>query len=308
MLLDDVVARQPGEVEPVAHLPLEVAPARLARLVPERALVPVGARGDDLADAAVLDALHRLDVAQLVPALGAGADAQALGLRRLGGGEHRADARPVDGDRLLGEDVLAGGDRGLEVRRPEAGRRREDHVVHARRGDHLLVRVEPDEGALVGHRARLAQLLEPLARLADAVGEGVADRHHADAGRALDGVGRRAAPAAAAADEADADLVAARRVNGRRAQAGGQERPSGHGTRADEVAPRAVLVVHAAPFQFASKDRTTRKPTNVASVCHQMLCGSCGSRSFQDGSDTRRAAQPAALASSIQEPPFATCG
>src|SRR5262249_44058575 len=34
-LLDDVVAGQPGEVQPVAHLPLPGAPVRLARLVPQ---------------------------------------------------------------------------------------------------------------------------------------------------------------------------------------------------------------------------------------------------------------------------------
>ncbi len=245
MLLDDVVAREPGVVEPVAHLPLDVAPARLARLAPERALVPVGARRQDLADAAVFHAAHRLDVALLVAALRARADTEALGLRGLRRGQHRADPGAVDRHGLLGEDVLARGDGRLEVQRPEARRRRQDHVVDAGRRDHALVRVQPDEGALFGNDARFPQLLEPLARLGDAVGEGVADREHAHAGRALDGVGRRAAPAAAAADEADADRVAARRVNRRRPQRGEQS-ASGHRGRADELAPGPALVAHAA--------------------------------------------------------------
>ena len=62
----------------------------------------------------------------------------------LADSEHRAHAGRVDGDRLLGEDVLAGLDGGLEVHRAEAGRRGEDHDVDVA-GDHLLVGVEADE-------------------------------------------------------------------------------------------------------------------------------------------------------------------
>ena len=84
-------------------------------LVPERALVPVAARRDDVADGAVVDALHRLEVALLVAALRAGDDAEAFFFAASVGRQHRADAGAVDRDRLLGEDVLAGGDGGLEV-------------------------------------------------------------------------------------------------------------------------------------------------------------------------------------------------
>src|SRR5690348_895209 len=55
LLLDDVIAREPGEVEPVAQLPLHVAPLALARIVPEGAAVVVGVDGDDLADGAVVN-------------------------------------------------------------------------------------------------------------------------------------------------------------------------------------------------------------------------------------------------------------
>ena len=68
-----------------------------------------------VADRAVVDPLHGLEVAGLVPALGAGDDGEVLLLGLLGGGQDRADARAVDGDRLLGEDVLARLDRRLEV-------------------------------------------------------------------------------------------------------------------------------------------------------------------------------------------------
>ena len=109
-----------------------------SRLEPEDALVPVAAPADDVADVAVVDALHRFEVAGLVAALGAGHDRQVLLLGLLGGGQHLADAGAVDADRLLGEDVLAGGDGGFEVDRPEAGRRRQDDVVDVRMSSTFL--------------------------------------------------------------------------------------------------------------------------------------------------------------------------
>src|SRR6202011_3890324 len=50
VLLDDVVAANPGEVVPVAHLVNEVAPVLLPRPAPEHSLIPVAARADDVAD------------------------------------------------------------------------------------------------------------------------------------------------------------------------------------------------------------------------------------------------------------------
>ena len=78
VLLDDVVAGEPGEVVPVAELPLHVAPARLAVDDPDLPAVPVALGVEDLADRAVVDALDRLAVARVVPALRAGGDAEAL--------------------------------------------------------------------------------------------------------------------------------------------------------------------------------------------------------------------------------------
>ena len=91
---------------------------------PEVALVPVALAADELADRAVVDALHELEVPRLMAALRARDDGQALLRGQLGRGDDRADADRIDGDRLLHEDVLAGLDGGLEVDRPEAGRRR----------------------------------------------------------------------------------------------------------------------------------------------------------------------------------------
>src|SRR5262249_3413091 len=56
VLLDVKIARKPGEVEPVAHLPFHIAPALLASAMPERAGVVIALHGNDVADGAVVDA------------------------------------------------------------------------------------------------------------------------------------------------------------------------------------------------------------------------------------------------------------
>ena len=54
--------------------------------------------------------------------------------------------------------------------------------------------------------------------------------------------------------------------------------------------------------------RTTRKPTNSASVKYQMLCGICGSCCFQSLFEPRRAALRSCSGSSSHEPPRTACG
>ena len=122
----------------------------VARAHPQAAAVPVDAREQDVADRAVVQPLDRFDVARVVAPLQADGDHEVLLLGLLVGGQNAADARRVDGDRLLHEDVLAGLDRRLEVHRPEAGRRGEDDQVDAA-VDRLLVGVEADELPLLRH-------------------------------------------------------------------------------------------------------------------------------------------------------------
>src|ERR1051325_6893902 len=96
------------EVVLIAELVLHLAP--LGFLEDARAptgAVPERAEVLQLAQRAVLDAFHRLEVTALVPALEANADLEVLLLRVSGGGEHAAHAGRVDGHRLLHEDVLA---------------------------------------------------------------------------------------------------------------------------------------------------------------------------------------------------------
>ena len=147
VLLDDVIAAEPVEVVPVAHLVFHFGLAGLADADPEAGAVPVDAGEEDVADLAVLDAGDGFLIARIVMPLQADGDHQVLLLRLFVGGEHAADAGPVDGDRLLHEDVLAGFDGGFEVQRAEAGRRGQDHQVDAA-VDRLLVGVEADELAL----------------------------------------------------------------------------------------------------------------------------------------------------------------
>ncbi len=56
MLLANMIAGKPGEIEPVADLPFHVGHLRRAGGVPKVALVPVAAGAGDVADGAVVDA------------------------------------------------------------------------------------------------------------------------------------------------------------------------------------------------------------------------------------------------------------
>ena len=85
VLLDDVIAGEPGEVVPVADLPLDVAPPRLAVDDPDFAAVPVGFGVRDVADCAVVDALDRFAIVGRVAALGAGDDAETFFFGQLAG-------------------------------------------------------------------------------------------------------------------------------------------------------------------------------------------------------------------------------
>src|SRR5690606_61917 len=58
----------------------------------------------------------------------------------------------------------------------------------------------------------------------------------------------------------------------------------------------------------STRGRTTRKPSQVASVWYQMDLGICGSCTFQSGSEPTRRAERQSLASSSHPPPRATTG
>ena len=121
----------------------------------------------------------------------------------------RRHAGRVGGHGLFHEHVLAGLHRGLELRGPEAGRRAQQHQVHAA-VDRLLVGVQPDELPLLGHvDAILLPRGEVLHGGCDAVLEGVGHGHQFHVGLRAEDVHRGAGAAAAGADQGHAQQVAA---------------------------------------------------------------------------------------------------
>ena len=257
VLLDDVIAGEPGEEQPVANLPFHVGPRAALVLLPvvlgpvdpKVAHVPIALPADDLADRTLFDAVHRFDVDRIVAALRAGDDAEAL---RRGEFRRRHDlayADRSDRDGLLHEHVLAGVDRRRQMLWAKVRRRGENHHVDIAR-EHFLVSVKAEETRVGRGRALVRPVfLATVERVRDAVLEQIAERNDLDVGRRIDAVERRAGPASAGADQPDADLVGdtfdlgeercrAQAASGPRA-AGEAERSgrrSGERRAADEVA------------------------------------------------------------------------
>ena len=294
VLFDDVIAGEPGEVQPVANLPFSVRPRRLTRVVPETTLVPEHLTAHHVADRPVVNALDGWNVFGLMSTLGADADAEPLLLGRFVTRKHRPDAGRIHRHRLLGEDVLASRNRSGEVRGPEAWRRRKDHVVNVRR-QHLLIGIEPGEASLVGHlvlrceRGVAGRFLGQVGTaLGEAIRQQITERHDLDAIRRSHDVHRRAGAAAAAADDADPNHIGA----GNRRAAIEHHRRSRRRRGLHERTPRNrsdLIVGHVRNPRSrcprgAQGSRTRRKPTNGPSESHQRLLGSCGSRSFHESS------------------------
>ena len=154
VLLDDVIAAEPGEVVPVVHLVfhfgLLVAVLR-AVANPQAAAVPIDAREQDVADRAVVNLLHRFDVARIVPPLQTDGDhAGSFFLAFSLAAMKRRTPGPSTAIGFSVKMCLSGFDGRLEMNRPEAGRRGEDHHVGAAI-DRLLIGIEADELPLGGH-------------------------------------------------------------------------------------------------------------------------------------------------------------
>ena len=211
VLLDDVVAREPGEVEPVPDLPLDVRPGGLARLHPQPALVPVDFRGHEVADGAGVDPLHGGAVAGVMTPLRPRDERQTLLGGEVGGSQHRVHALRVHGDGLLHEHVLPRVDGGGEVTRPERGRRGEQHEVGVGL-EHLAIRVEAREALGIVHldlglerRVLGGHGGQVLATPGQMVREQIAQGHELDVLARGQAVFCGAGAAAATADQSDAD-------------------------------------------------------------------------------------------------------
>ena len=235
VLLDDLIAAQPVPVIPVPALPFEIAelgePAGLLAK-PYPLIVPVALPADELADGAVVDALHNLHVTRLVPTLRAGDDREFFLFRDLRRRDHRPAANGIDRDGFFHEHIFPRRDRRLEMHRPEARRRREDHEVDVGRED-FLVGVEAPEtlrGVEFEFRFRCRDL--PLKQIAHG--------HDLNARGRIEAVLRRAGAAPAAADEPDADAIRAGggAESARRGEVGGERRAAGDGGEFHEITTR----------------------------------------------------------------------
>src|SRR5208283_2973108 len=85
-------------------------------------------------------------------------------------------------------------------------------------------------------------------------------------------------------------------------------RPYRAGSNQRVVLPLTTFDFRPLRFSCSLRGRTIRKPTKVASVCHQMLWGRWGSWTLHSGFDAFRAALRSRSASSSHEPPRATEG
>ena len=123
--------------------------------------------------------------------------------------------------------MLAGGDGGFQMGRPEVRRRGENHDVDAA-VDQFLIGIEAAEMMIFGDGDLVAgfllQLLGELVQAVfDFVFERIGHRHQLDVLIGVQGIVRRPGAAAAAADEAQLQRIVARRVNrSGKCQAAGQ--------------------------------------------------------------------------------------
>ena len=234
-LLDQVVAAEGRVVVPVAELILHVGPLRLALLVPELAGEVGRVHVERVADVPGEDAVVDRAVAEGGAPAEAAGEAQPLLLHLVGRGQHRARTRRVDRDRLLGEDMAAALHRRGQVLRTEHRGRGEQH--HVAGVDDVLVGVEADEPALLGDVDLIGEVpAEAGVAGVEAVAEEVAHRPQHHAGVGADGVHRGTGAAAAAANQADLELVAAagegtaadHRQRGHAGAGGLQETTPGH--------------------------------------------------------------------------------
>jgi len=226
VLLGDVVAADPRVVIRIAQLVGHLGHPRFASGTHAVAgAVPVRPLINHLADLAVVNAFDRFLVQGVVVPLQAHADFHVLLLGDLGRRQHAADAWRVDRHGLLHEHVLALLGCVLKMDRPEVGRGRQDHHVDTA-VDGLSVGVETDKPPFGRHfdlagqsLVRRPVVLGVLAGTQRAqtgvqlVREQVGHRPQCHGPRCRQGLGRRAGPAAAAADQGDLQRVAAGRVD-----------------------------------------------------------------------------------------------
>jgi hypothetical protein len=157
VLLVDVIAAQPDEIIPIAHLVFhfrrfaaELFFQLLARASPRRpGCRSNSAHGDNVADGAIVQPLDGFQIRLLMMPLQADGHLEILLLGLLGGGQHLAHAGAIDRHRFLHENMFALAHRFLEMGRSKSGRRGQNHDIRQRDG--MLIGVESDEFVLFRH-------------------------------------------------------------------------------------------------------------------------------------------------------------
>ena len=147
VLFDDVIAAEPVEVIPVAHLILHFGIAVLTRTFPDAVAVPVDAAIHQATDLTGFDLFDHTDVGVLIVTLITADNLEVLFIGNLGGGDRHAVTASVDGARFFHENVLAGVDGVREVNRAETRSRRDDNGIAL--VNRLLISVETEENAVL---------------------------------------------------------------------------------------------------------------------------------------------------------------
>jgi hypothetical protein len=214
VLLDDVVARQPREVEPVAQLPLHVAPLGLALGVTQRPpWFQLQRANADRPRSPLVDARHRLEVRLLVPPLQAAARREAELLR--------ATSWAASTRRTPGGSTATGFSKNTcflaaiaaSKCRPEVRRRGKNHAVHPAR-EHLLVRVKAGEHPLIRDVDAVAKRRVDLTQVRSGrrhtLGKGIAEGEDLHVAGGFQRVDRGPRPSPAAPDHADLEAISPR--------------------------------------------------------------------------------------------------
>jgi len=206
VLLDDDVAREDAVPDPVAEA--QLGGGRIGdRRPPQRGGEVVDLARHEVANLPLANPLLQLDVRRRVANLEADRQALLTALHLLAERHHLLGAGHVHRHRLLEVDVLARGQRRLEVHRVEVRRGRDVDGVDVLRGEQLLVRLGAAEHP-AGLDCRLAKLprhlVERLLAVRQVVLEDVADGGDHGAGVLEERAGHAQA-ATAAPQQAQAD-------------------------------------------------------------------------------------------------------
>ena len=149
-----------------------------------------------------------LDAAGRISPAKSGDDRKGATLSHLQGFVGMSHARSVDGHRFLGEDVLAGFDRGTKMEGTEPRARREkDHVDVG--VENALVRIQSDEFAIIGNVQLVRKLLvfgEGFERCVDLVREDIRHAVQFNIVIGAERLGCCAGPAPSCANESDFQL------------------------------------------------------------------------------------------------------